>query len=276
MTMMNRKRVFWATTALATSMLAASAVHAQETTGAMRGQVVDASGSPVAGATVTVTHVPTSTVSTSVTGPDGSYSARNLRVGGPYVVAAAAEGHVSEPTVIANIGIGSPSTVDVYLSATDGSTTVDDVIVVGSAGPARTSPRSQYGLGDIETLPSISRDIKDFVRTSPFATVDPTNVNALSIGGQNTRYNAFLVDGMRQGDDFGLNSNGYPTQNSPISISTLEAVSVDVAPYGVQYGTFTGGVVNSVTKSGGNEFHGEAFCETANDGLRGNSFSYED
>ena len=60
--MTNRKRAFWATSALATSMLAATAVYAQETTGAVRGQVVDASGQPVSGATVTVTHVPTGTV----------------------------------------------------------------------------------------------------------------------------------------------------------------------------------------------------------------------
>lgn len=274
--MTNRNRVFWATTALATTMLAASAVYAQETTGAIRGQVADASGQPVAGATVTVTHVPTGTVSTSVTGPDGAYNARNLRVGGPYEVVALADGFMSEPTFVANIGIGTPSNVNVYLSSADGAATVEDVIVTGSAGPTRTSPRSQYGLADIETLPSISRDIKDFVRTSPFATVDPTNNNALSIGGQNTRFNAFLVDGVRQGDDFGLNGNGYPTLNSPVSISTLEAVSIDVAPYDVQYGAFTGGVVNSVTKSGTNDFQGEAFYETTNDGLQGNTYSYED
>lgn len=274
--MTNRKRVFWATTALATSMLAASAVYAQETTGAVRGQVLDANGAPVAGATVTVTHVPTGTVSTSITGADGAYNARNLRVGGPYEVVAMADGQRSEASVVASIGIGTPANVDVYLASADDAATVSDVIVTGSAGSQRTSPRSQYGLADIETLPSISRDIKDFVRTSPFATVDPTNQNALSIGGQNTRFNAFLVDGVRQGDDFGLNGNGYPTLNSPVSISTLEAVSVDVAPYDVQYGAFTGGVVNSVTKSGTNDFQGEAFYETTNDGLQGNTFSYED
>ncbi|PWG74430.1 hypothetical protein DF186_17955, partial [Enterococcus hirae] len=61
-----------------------------------------------------------------------------------------------------------------------------------------------------------------------------------------------------------------------ISISVLEAVQVDVAPYDVQYGAFQGGVVNSVTKSGGNEFHGEAFYEITNQDLQGDSFSYED
>src|SRR5690606_1859321 len=117
---------------------------------------------------------------------------------------------------------------------------------------------------------------KDFARTSPFASVDPTNNDALILGGQNNRTNAFMVDGIRQGDDFGLAGNGYPTVNSPISISLLEAVQVAVAPYDVQYGAFQGGVINSVTKSGGNEFHGELFYEKTDDSLQGDSFSYKD
>src|SRR5690606_5155962 len=137
---------------------------------------------------------------------------------------------------------------------------VSDIVVRGvRGGSLQTGPRTRVNAEELETLPSISRDIKDFVRTSPFASVDPTNNDALILGGQNSRSNAFMVDGIRQGDDFGLAGNGYPTVNSPISISVLEAVQVDVAPYDVQYGSFQGGVINSVTKSGGNEFHGEAF-----------------
>ncbi|MDZ4363703.1 TonB-dependent receptor [Brevundimonas sp.] len=273
---MIRKLAYGASAAVL-MMSAASAVYAQETTGGIRGRVLDDAGSPVAGASVTVVHVPTGTSSTAVTSSDGSYSARNLRVGGPYEVTVAANGYASEPTGIAAIGIGNPATVDVYVSDLSAATNVEELIVTGTrAGPLRTSPRTQFGLSDIETLPSIGRDIKDFVRTSPFATTDPTNQDALSIGGQSTRFNAFLVDGVRQGDDFGLNANGYPTVRTPISISVLEAVTVEVAPYDVQYGSFTGGVINSVTKSGTNDFHGEAFWETTGSDYQGDSYSYED
>jgi outer membrane receptor protein involved in Fe transport len=274
--MTNRSRAFWASTALMTSLAMSTAVYAQETTGGLTGQVLDASGAPVAGATVTVLHVPSGTSSTILTDQNGSYNARNLRVGGPYIVNAASAAGTGQSDV-RGIGIGTPVNADVYLTAAvSDAASLDDVIVQGARTTLRTSPGTNFGLGDIETLPSISRDIKDFVRTSPFATVDPSNVNALSIGGQNTRYNAFLVDGVRQGDDFGLNSGGYPTLNSPISISVLEAVSVQVSPYDVQYGSFTGGVVNSVTKSGGNDFHGEIFYENTNQDLQGDTFSYQD
>ncbi|MFT4956515.1 MAG: outer membrane receptor protein involved in Fe transport [Brevundimonas sp.] len=256
------------------ALAASSAVFAQETTGGIRGQVTDEAGMGVAGATVTVTHVPSGTRSTTMTDASGIYTTRSLRVGGPYTVDVTAPGAEPASAQVAAIGIGDPANVDVVVFS--GATTVDELVITAAGAELATSPRSTFGLGDIETLPSISRDIKDFVRTSPFATTDPTNNDALSIGGQNTRFNAFLVDGIRQGDDFGLNGNGYPTQRSPISISALEAVSVDVAPFDVQYGTFTGGVVNSVTKSGGNVFSGEAFYETTNDGLQGNEFTYTD
>ncbi|MBX3477021.1 MAG: TonB-dependent receptor [Brevundimonas sp.] len=257
----------------AIALVSATAVHAQETTGGIRGQVFDAAGNAVAGASVTVLHQPSGTSSTTMTDQNGGYSVRNLRVGGPYVVtvqSAQGAGFSALPAV----AIGSPASLDVFLNADEG-VAVDDVLVTGARSRG-TSPTANFNLNDLETQPSISRDIKDIVRTSAFATVDPSNVNALSIGGQNTRYNAFLVDGVRQGDDFGLNSNGYPTLNSPISMSVIQAVNVSVSPYDVQYGSFTGGVVNSVTKSGGNEFHGEVFWETTNDSLQGDTFSYTD
>lgn len=268
------KKLSYGASAVAILMASASAVHAQETTGGIVGGVYDGAGSPVAGATVTVRHTPSGTSATAVTDASGGFSLRNLRVGGPYIVeVSSAAGSTSAQ--VAGIGIGAPTSVDMIVGAD--ATELSEVVVTGArSGGLLTGPRSTFNADDLETLPSLGRDIKDTVRTSPFATIDPTNSNALSIGGQNTRYNAFLIDGTRQGDDFGLNNGGYPTLNTPISISVLQAVSVDVAPYSVQYGNFTGGVVNSVTKSGGNEFQGEAFYETTNQGLQGNTYSYED
>ncbi|MFN3352494.1 MAG: carboxypeptidase regulatory-like domain-containing protein [Brevundimonas sp.] len=268
------RKLAYGASAAAIMLTAATAVYAQETTGAIRGSVVDEAGAPVAGAAITVVHVPSGTTATTVTGADGTYDARNLRVGGPYEISvSAAEG--SAVSGVASIGIGSPATVNIQLASV--ATQVEEIVVTGIAqGRLQTSPRATFNETAIDTLPTINRDIRDFVRTSAFATTDPSNNDALSIGGQNNRFNAFLIDGIRQGDDFGLNANGYPTQRSPISISTLEAVSVEVAPYNVQYGSFTGGVVNSVTKSGGNTFAGEIFYEQTDADLQGDTTTYED
>lgn len=274
---MTFRKLAYGASAAAIMMSASTAVFAQETTGGISGAVYDAAGSPVGGATVTVVHVPSGTTSTTFTDPNGQFSSRGLRVGGPYLVrSASAAGDAAAQ--VATIGIGTPVSIELVIAgAGESAAQVDDVVVTGvRSGGLRTSPRSNLNLADIETLPSIGRDIKDIVRTTPFATTDPSNFDALSIGGQNTRFNAILIDGVRQNDDFGLNQNGYPTLSTPISRSVIQAVSVDVAPYGVQYGSFTGGVVNSVTKSGGNDFHGEVFYEKTDQDMRGETFSYED
>jgi hypothetical protein len=129
--------------------------------------------------------------------------------------------------------------------------------------------QSRYGSREVGNLPSISRDIKDVVRTDPKAWVDPTNSDALEIAGVNNRYNTITVDGVRQSDDFGLNNNGYPTQRSPLSVDAIEAVSVLSAPFSVEYSFFRGSTINMVTKSGTNEFKGSAFYYSGDDSLLG-------
>ncbi|HYF23606.1 MAG TPA: TonB-dependent receptor [Caulobacteraceae bacterium] len=254
------------------ALAAASAAFAQEITGGIRGQVTDEAGAPVAGATVTVRHEPTGTTSTTVTSQDGLFTTRNLRVGGPYTISVSAGGFGDEQVQLAAIGVGDPAQVDVMLFSANNSA---EIVVTGaSRGGLLTSPRTRINAEDIETLPSISRDLKDFARKSPFVVLDQTNNDALVIGGQSNRSNSITVDGVKQTDDFGLQANGYPTQRSPISISAVEALSVEIAPYDVQYGNFQGGTVNVVTKSGGNDFHGELFYEFTDNKYRGDSFTF--
>src|SRR5690606_33262459 len=76
--------------------------------------------------------------------------------------------------------------------------------------------------------------------------------------GINNRYNDISVDGLSQGDPFGLNSNGMPYVGSPVSVDTIEAYDIKVSDFDVASDT-VGATVNAVTKSGGNEFHGSAY-----------------
>ena len=64
---------------------------------------------------------------------------------------------------------------------------------------------------------------------------------------------------MRINDQFGVTPNGFPSQGNPLSLETVEAVNVEISPYDVQRGGFTGASINAVTKSGTNEFHGSAY-----------------
>ncbi len=269
--MTNRKRAFWATTALATTLLVTSAVHAQETTGAIRGRIVDGNGAASA-ATVTIVHEPTGTTVTTVADANGFYSARGLRVGGPYTVSASGPNGQGVSNLAA-IGVGDPANGDVIIYG-DADSVLDDVVVSsrGFASDFGDGSSSNYGANTIQSLPSISRDLKDVARLDPFATIDPSNEDALSFGGVNTRLNQLTVDGIRQNDEFGLNGNGYPTQRSPISLDAVQAVNVSAAPFSVINNGFIGGSINAVTKSGGNSFFGSAFYEKSDDSLLGDRY----
>lgn len=81
---------------------------------------------------------------------------------------------------------------------------------------------------------------------------------AISVAGVNNRYNTISVDGMSQGDPFGLNANGMPYIGTPISVDTIAAYDLKVSDYDVASDT-VGATVNAVTKSGTNEFHGSVY-----------------
>lgn len=265
-----RMRHFAGSAAIAVLALAAApAAFAQATTGGVAGRVVNDAGQPVAGATVVITHLPTNSSTTTVTDSQGNYVVLNQRVGGPYTVSVTAQGFTQETVDIATIGIGEPTSADVTVHA---ASAVKEVTITGTRAKGLTAPRTRVSTQEIVTLPSQGRDLKDFARKSPYVVLDPTNSNALIINGQNNRSNSITIDGIKQTDTFGLNGNGYPTQRTPISLSVVQSLQVEVSPFDVIYGDFQGGTVNVVTKSGSNDFHGEAFYEYDNNHLRGSSF----
>ncbi len=250
------------------ALMSASAVYAQETTGGIKGTVTDEQGAAVAGATVTVVQTSTGITQTTITDKTGYFVVSQLRVGGPYTVTITATGFDQADAQVPYVNIGEPTESDVTLKAGGA---VQEVVVKGKRRET-VSGRTSVGAKQIATFPTLNRDIRDFALKAPTAYMDPTNSNALSLGGMNNRSNAILVDGVRAGDDFGLNANGMPTQRSMVSPDSIEAVNVDIVPYDVQYSFFQGGVINLVTKSGTNDFHGTAFYEYTNDDLRGDKF----
>ncbi len=247
--------------------LVAPLAAAQETTSQLTGFVVGADGQPVAGAVVAIVHVPSGTKTSAVTNASGQFSATGLRVGGPYRVTAQAEG--MQETAVEDLYTQLSERTSVTLVAQPIAQLASVEVTGSSERDVAIGAASRYGAAEVRELPSISRDIKDVVRVDPKAWVDPTNSDALEIGGVNNRYNSITVDGVRQSDDFGLNNNGYPTQRSPLSVDAIEAVSVLSAPFSVEYSFFRGSTINMVTKSGTNEFSGSAYYYKGDDSLLG-------
>ncbi|MAI89958.1 TonB-dependent receptor [Ponticaulis sp.] len=269
---MSNWKLFKGGVALA-ALAAASAVpaYAQVTTSEIRGVITTEAGSPISGASVIVTHEPTGTTSAVTTNSAGVYLARNLRVGGPYtVVVSGADIRTVEVT---DVYVGLNETYDLSLPVSS-ERTLEAVVVTApalAAGFMETGISSTFGLEELGRVVSIDRDIADAAQLDPFASINVQSGGGkeLSIAGANNRFNSLTIDGIALNDRFGLNSNGYPTQRSPIPYDAIESLTVQTAPYDTQFNGFTGGTINAVTQSGTNEFHGSLSYYTTDDSMAG-------
>ena len=263
--------------AFVTLSLTAGVASALETSSAVRGVVVDQRGNPVAGATVTVRNEATSLTRSTQTGADGSFSIRNLQVGGNYTASASGANYKSESLGNVVVALGRVTDLNFTLSS---SAVVEEVVVTASRVTSQVAvgPSASFGLDTLETAPAINRNITDVLRIDPRIYVDESrgDINAIQCGGKNSRFNSLTVDGVRTNDSFGLNANGYPTERIPFSYDAINEVSVELAPFDARYGGFTACNINAVTKSGGNEFFGSVFYDYTDDSLRGDKLEGDD
>ncbi|QYJ02086.1 carboxypeptidase regulatory-like domain-containing protein [Thalassovita mediterranea] len=253
--------------------------EAQVTTSGVRGQVTDAAGAPIVGADVIVTDPETGLVRTTTTTSTGSYVLRNLPVGNSYTVEILATDFQGRAVEDVALSLGDQAEVNFTLD--EGNRTMDTVIVTASTADlaqVAIGPSATFGAEVLNNAPAINRNITDILRLDPRVYVDESrgDINGVQCGGKNSRFNSLTVDGVRLNDNFGLNSNGYPTERIPFSYDAIDQVSIELAPFDVQYGGFSACNINAVTKSGSNEFEGYAFADYTNDGLRGDSLEGDD
>jgi hypothetical protein len=253
---------------LAATTTIATPAFAQETTSAVRGQVTDESGSGIAGATVTITHVPSGTRSVLTSDAGGNFNASGLRLGGPFLVSAAADGYEVAEEEIGFLAAGQAQRINVVLAPL-GQTIVVSGARQRSAITLATGAATVLTARDIAGVANVNRDIRNLAARDPLVTLDPTNGGAISIAGQNNRFNRFTVDGVAFGDPFGLEAGGLVSNRGPVPLDAIGEFSVETAPVDIQQGFFQGGAINTQLRSGGNDFTflGGAYYQDS--GLRG-------
>jgi hypothetical protein len=251
-------------------VLLAPAAEAQEVTGTIRGEVTDDAGNPIPGATVTIIHTPSGTRSVVVTDGSGSFSAANLRIGGPFSIAVAAPGYDSANATITNIVSGEPQRLSVFLVETGQTIEVTAARAQQSSIAIASGAATVLTADDIAGIATVNRDIRVLAARSPYVTLDPTNgTGAISIAGQNNRFNRITVDGIAFGDPFGLEAGGLASARGPVPLDAIGEFTVEVAPVDIQQGNFQGGAVNTVLKSGTNDFGFTGFFTWSGDELAG-------
>ena len=243
-------------------MSVSTAMSQGVTTSGITGTITEANGQPLLGASVVVTHLPSGTRYGAVSNTEGKYSIPGMRVGGPYKVSASFIGFSTKEIDGLNLSLGTFSNLNITLKE-DGKV-LSEVVVSANQNSLFSSERTGASTAidnrTLSKLPTISRSINDFTRLSPQS-------NGQSFAGQDSRLNNITVDGSYFNNSFGLGSGSNPggrTGVSPISLDAIEQISVNVAPYDVRQGNFTGAGVNTVTRSGTNEFSGSAYYFTRN------------
>jgi hypothetical protein len=237
--------------------------HAQDaSTGVIRGTVVDLSGARIAQAAVTVTSARTGVARSIAADAEGAF-AMQLLPPDDYVVSAGAPGMAAGRAVV-HLEIGGTAQADLVLGITGTKETVD---VSSSPTMVETQPSEISSVVDeraIEQLPMNGRRFTDLALLTPGVTQDPRSLTSatngdLAFGGVRGFQSSFLVDGVDNNNAFFAQARGRYRAPYQFSNEVVQEFRVSSNTYGVELGRAGGAVVNVVTKSGSNYWHGTGF-----------------
>ncbi len=246
-----------------------SAANAQVTTSGISGFVKNKAGEALNGASIQATHQPTGTVYTATATKGGRFEIANMNPGGPYKIQASFVGYVSEAKTDVFLTLGENLRQDFLMGDKTTELTTVTVTALKTAG-SKTGTETNIGRDKINNVPSVGRQLNDYVRFTPQAKI--TGTGGISLGGQNNRYNSFMIDGAVNNDVFGLSAqgtNGGQAGVPPISIDAIDQLTVQVSTFDAAIGNFTGGVINAVTKQGTNNLAGTVYYLFRNENLTG-------
>jgi len=253
--------------ALAVCLAAAPSLKAQVVTSGLTGLVRDTSGGAIAAAQVVALHEPTGATFRATTAADGRYNFRGLPVGGPFTVTVTASGFPEARRTDVQTALGTD--IDISFSLDAGMSDVIELSELKIQAESNSLDPSAIGSGmvlstqQLALKPTSERSFADMISATPLVTLRSTfgdrEESQITAVGQNNRYNSIMIDGARINDQFGLNGTGLASFFNPLSLDTIEQLSVQISPYDVRMAGATGAYINAVTKSGTNQFKGTAY-----------------
>jgi hypothetical protein len=238
---------------------AASARAQGVTTGALTGTITDSAGTGVEGVTIQLKNPLTGTIVNAITRSSGLYVIQGISPNPNYsmTVRAIGYGAITREGIVVTLGqmrredfrLARQAVQLTELTVT--ATAYDEVMNSAKTGASTTISDSA-----LRRLPTLNRNFADFVAAVPQVS---TTTGFLSGGGVNLRQNSIQIDGAQSGDLFGLGTTGQAGASAGAKSVPLDAVKeyqVLLSPFDVRQGSFGGILINAVTKSGTNEFHG--------------------
>jgi hypothetical protein len=242
---------------------------AQSFRGSIRGQVVDPHGKLIVGAKLTAKSPATGLVRDAITGDDGAYVLAELPVGLYTVTAESAGLSPVAQNIVVNVGLDTTANFDLT-----GLAQRTEQVTVAANAPVIEQTRDVLGEAVdrklVDELPLNGRDFGKLVALVPGVTVEPAGVagtefgfGQFNINGNRDRSNNYTLDGTDNNDPFFNNSalNQVGITGAPATLLPIDAIQEFnlQSQFAAEYGRNSGSVVNIITRSGTNKFHGSAF-----------------
>jgi hypothetical protein len=239
-----------------------------ETTSAIVGQVSDASGAGVAGASVTIVNAATGLRRAAITGESGRFDFAQLSPG-TYLVKVQAEGFEPAKNDDVSAGLGQKQTINFTLKVAQAKESIEVQSDAAILSPENANTSTTLNARALENLPNPGGDLtyplqfaagalintagsgNDFVGSSNgYGNVEFNGLPALS--------NGYIVDGLETNDPL-TNLNSGLSTNLVLGLNSIAEVTVNTLSYAVDQGRYGASQVNYVTKSGSNTFHGNVY-----------------
>ena len=246
--------------------------QSQATTGNIEGRVLDPKEAAVPGATLTATNQQTGLEKTVTTSDEGAFII-NFLPPGPYTVRANASGfsQAEVKDVIVTVGGKAPLDVTLSVGGASGAVTVSSEapVIETNLSSVSTTVNSRA----IENLPVNGRNYLDFATLTPGVIRDQNREGDLAVGGQKGTLNNLQVDGVDNNNTFFGQAFGRTGVRPPYQFSeeSVQEFQVNQNGFSAEFGRAGGAVINVVTKSGTNEFHGGAFEFFRDESLNANT-----
>jgi hypothetical protein len=250
-------------------LLAAVGLSAQTFRGTILGTVTDPSGAVLAGATVTVKNVGTGLERSTQTSADGSYALPELPIG-TYTVTVTLAGFQTSVANGVTVDVASERRVDAAMKPGQVSTKVE--VSADQLPLVETTTNTLGGVLTaqiVENMPVNGRDYTKLIYMNPGVSGSPDQISdspgsfgEFSMNGARGRSNNYLLDGTDMNDGYrndpAINEAGvFGTPSTILPIDAVAEVNV-LSNFQPEYGRSAGAIVNIVTKSGTNQFHGSA------------------
>ena len=231
------------------------------TTGAVRGIIASKGGKLLAGATVTVRNQENGFTRTSVTNDKGEYGVGLLLVGN-YELTVTAKGMRTLKNGAILVSLGKTTPVNFTMDSAEASATVEVVGVDNFIDRTNVSNSVSIDQKLVEAVPLNGRNFTDLMKLTPGAANDSANGAAHEfMGGGRDIYNNLTIDGASNNSSFYGGVRGSTSTPFAFGLDTIKELQVITDPFDPMYGNAAGGVINAVTKTGGNEIEGSALIQ---------------